>query len=160
MKHIIIEGVDKCGKTTLAKFLSERLKMPIKKFSAPMNGNPFDEYADFLLNEKVPHIIDRCYMSELAYGPVKRGSSYISQIKKQVLEEAIKGKAVGIWCWDDTEKIAARFDADGETFTRKSEISQLQGKFDSEIDKSALEWFMYRIGDSMERVEGWCMASK
>lgn len=156
-KHIIIEGVDKCGKTTLAKFLSEKLKMPIKKFSAP-DKNPFDEYINFLLNENTPHIIDRCYMSELAYGPAKRIVSYINHLEKQVLETAIMDSVTGIYCYDTTENIEKRFDTDGETFISKRDIDPIRNNYDQELETSLVTWLSYKIGDSMDFVAGFCKA--
>jgi len=146
-KHIIIEGMDKTGKSTLAKRLSEEFGIPIKKFSAPTDNKALQEYAAFLLNEKVPHIIDRCYMSELAYGPVKRGSSQISQLMKQMLETAVKDNVIGIYCYDSSDAIKHRFDEDGETETRKSEVDQIVANYNRELDSSLINWLSVSMDD-------------
>lgn len=142
VKHIIIEGVDKTGKTTLANELSRIFGMPIKKFSAPKDGRAFESYADFLLNEKTPHIIDRCYMSELAYGPVVRGTSQVSPLQKQLLETAIEGSVICLYCYDTEEAIAGRFDTDKEEYTSKGQIARLLKEYDEQLDKSKLNWLM------------------
>lgn len=150
--HIIIDGIDKTGKSTLARHLSKKLNMPIKKFSAP-DKNPLMEYAEFIINKKRPHIIDRCYLSELAYGPVKRGKSYINKTEQFMLEAAIRERGCFcIYAVDLKSKITERFDKDKETFLKKSEIPAILEAFDLALKRSILDWTHYAIGDSMDQL--------
>lgn len=148
MSHIILEGLDRTGKTTLAQHLSKELKMPIKKFSAP-TINPFGEYCEFVLHETTPHIIDRCYLSEIAYGPVKRGGSYIKALDQKIFEILCLYKGVkGIYCSDNKESIETRFKLVGESYITPDEIKPIQINYDLAIERSLLPWIPYTIGDS------------
>lgn len=62
--HIIIEGPDGAGKSTLAKSLADRLDMNILKMTAN-GGQSVPEYLQKLACDGV--IIDRCWVSEQIY---------------------------------------------------------------------------------------------
>lgn len=160
--HIILEGLDKVGKTTLANFLSEQLKMPIKKFSAPKEGeSPFVQYSEFLVNESRPYIIDRFYMSELAYGPVKRGFSEIDNVRKALLESMCKEiNTFNVYCHAPVKDIEARFTTDKETFLTVDEIKPIAENFLKEIETSKLVWRSYQIGDSMQNISDFYITSR
>ena len=153
MGHIIIEGLDKTGKSTLARFLSEKTGMPVKKFSAPKEGEePFNDYASFFVDGK-PSVIDRCHLSEMAYGPVFRGSSSIDEARQYALEElAISAGAVGVYCEAEKEELVKRFEEDGEDFVKPGQIEELQAGFEKALSTSRLKWVRYRAGDDMDKV--------
>jgi len=153
--HIVIEGPDKAGKSTLAKFLSEELGLPIMKFSAPEAGqNPFDQYIGFLAQAQTPHILDRFYMSELTYGPLKRAGTSINDPKKFLIEAALKGMgAMCILASDGEQTLIERMEQDGETFLKKEEVLPLLNLFDKEIGSSILHWKKYKVGDSMAQIK-------
>src|SRR3989338_4886641 len=75
---IIIEGIDKSGKSHLAQYLSKTFNLPIFKFSIPKE-DPYIEYMSFLLKQTKPCILDRSYLGELIYGPIKRGKSGLNE---------------------------------------------------------------------------------
>lgn len=153
MPHIIIDGLDKTGKSTLARFLSEKTGMPIKKFSAPEKGqDPTSEYAEFLAAGE-PSIIDRMWLSEMAYGPVMRGESFVDQSRQALLEEmARRSGSHVIYAYASEEELRKRFDADNETFTRKDQIESILAGYERAILTSRLTWIRYTIGDDMEAV--------
>lgn len=150
--HIILEGCDKTGKTTLANYLSKELGMPIKKFSAPTpTEDPLMNYAAFLVAETTPHIIDRFYLSELAYGPVKRGKSSITIVGKRLIEALIKEvDCMAIYCQRDPDHIMADFIKDNETFLTSDDILPILNQYQVELDSSTLHWNYYKIGDKMQ----------
>lgn len=151
--HIVIDGMDKTGKSTLVRYLSEKLNLPVKKFSAP-EGDPFLEYVHFLSSTQQPHIIDRFYLSELAYGPVMRGKSQINENQKAFLEGALLGmNALCIYAWDHVPLIKARFIADGETFIKPDDIEAVMDIMKKEVEESRLRWVPYQIGDSMNIIK-------
>jgi len=82
---IIIEGVDKAGKTTLAKTLSEKLGWPIEKFGIP-NGDPIPGYIDRLKNISAPVIFDRFIYGEVPYSIVKKRERYMQSTELTVLD--------------------------------------------------------------------------
>lgn len=153
MGHIIIEGLDKTGKSTLARHLSEKLGMPIKKFSAPEGGaDPTLEYAEFLVTAE-PCIVDRCYMSEMAYGPVVRGVSHIDLSRQSLLEELVlrRGGSM-VYCDADEEALRDRFEADGETFLKPGQIAAVKANFEEALNDTKLEVIRYTVGDDMDAV--------
>lgn len=152
-KFIIIEGLDKTGKSTLAQFLSEKTGMPIKKFSAPEAGeDPYTQYEDFFLQNK-EGIIDRCHLSEMAYGPVFRGKSSINEGKQYLLEEwLLMTGVVGVYCEAEKEVLVKRFEEDGEDFIKPEQIEAVQEGFEKALTTSRIPWLCYSVGDDMEAI--------
>lgn len=119
---IIIEGPDGSGKTTLANYLSESMGFPIVHRSTPKTQEEKDtmmkSYEDDIASGK--NIIwDRCFYSEMVYGPIKRDQSYIDLMGMLSLE--IKLQSVGamiVYCTDDTLKLWERCKARGETYVK------------------------------------------
>ena len=74
---LILEGIDKCGKTTFAN----RFKDAIIKHSTKDDDavKVLEEYAK-LSTEKLV-ILDRSFLSEMCYGPVYRGEMNITPAK-------------------------------------------------------------------------------
>lgn len=150
--HIIIEGIDKVGKTTLAIELAKRLYMPIINRMKPRD-TIYQECMDFLNTADQGYIIDRLHISELAYGPVKRGKIRFTPTEFQNIEGKCKGlNTFNIFCSDSLENIKARCERMGEDFITGPEIAQVQENFFKEIPKSELEWHRYTIGDSIDEL--------
>lgn len=89
---IIIEGPDGAGKTTLAEKISRQTKYPIIHQSQPKSEEEkkrmLGEYIQIIRSNKNA-IFDRCWYSEMAYGPVMRGESAISYPGMYELEELL-----------------------------------------------------------------------
>lgn len=121
--------------------------MPIKKFSAPQKGvDPYDEYLDFIMNEKKPHILDRFFLGELVYGPIKRGKSALDLHKKRIIELACLARGTfNIYTCDNPKKIELRFQTDGETFLTPEDIRPIIYGYQREVETSALNWYWYTI---------------
>ena len=154
MAHIIIEGLDKTGKSTLARFLAEKTGMPIKKFSNPGPGEDAAvEYAEFVVSSQ-SCIVDRMHLSEMAYGPVFRGESTVDASVQRVIEGLLakRGSTIGVYCYADDEDLKARFKADGEDFVSDTDIPALVEGFKAALSTSRMSWVMYKVGDDMEKV--------
>ena len=151
--HIVIEGLDKTGKSTLARFLSERLGMPIKKFSNPGAGEDAAvEYAEFIVSSQAC-VVDRMHLSEMAYGPVMRGESTVDENVQRVIEGLLaKRGSVGVYCSAEYDDLVARFKADGEDFIKPEDIVAIKNGFDSALSTSTMKWIEYRVGDDMEAI--------
>ena len=89
---IIIEGPDGADKTTLAEQISRQTKYPIIHRTKPKNEEEkkrmMGEYLQTIRSGK-NMIFDRCWYSEMAYGPVMRDSSVISYPQMYELEEQL-----------------------------------------------------------------------
>lgn len=144
-RHIIIEGIDKTGKSTLAKYLSKKFNLPIKKFSAP-DGNPYNDYLDFIKNETKPHIIDRFYLGELVYGPVKRGKSWLTPENVKTLElECFRQETFNILTDADIQITGQRFIQEKENFLQQADIEPIMRLYRETSFYSRLIWTPYRI---------------
>lgn len=147
MSLVLIEGCDKCGKSTLARELYGRYGVPIVKFSQP-KGDPFVEYMEFLQKhgqKRRGHaILDRFYLGELVYGPIKRGGSAISEEQARAIEDYLKTlNAVGIWASNTEENVVSNFRKDGESFLLESEAKAVLSGYEREVAKSSLTWLPY-----------------
>ena len=91
--HIIIDGSDNLGKTTLLNSLSKQLDLPILKMpnmKKYIKNGDVEEFSR-LFNEtiiqfaKYPFLMDRCYTSSLVYNEIfKRGGDmlYLEEIEQ------------------------------------------------------------------------------
>lgn len=76
---IIVTGCDNTGKSSLVKFLSKELDMPVaKRFpdGPPKTKDQWDEwywYCERAFNDPEDKIYDRLFIDEFVYGPVMRG---------------------------------------------------------------------------------------
>lgn len=81
---VVIEGVDKAGKSTLAERLKRELGWNIVHFGKP-GPKPANEYAEFLkYGENM--ICDRFYVGELVYGPLLRGKHSMTALEIITIE--------------------------------------------------------------------------
>ena len=95
--QIIIEGIDRCGKTTLANELSKVLNLDIYPRKTDVEydklecGNVFNDYLKLFSNANLKsYIFDRAYYSEYVYGVLDRNYNiaaskiYVSAIEQML----------------------------------------------------------------------------
>ena len=117
---IIIEGPDGSGKTTLAEQISKQTKFPIVHRSQPKTEeekkNMMGTYL-LAIKEHKNVIFDRCWYSEMAYGPVMRDESIISYPEMYALERALaRGGAILIHCTGPEPTLWMRCQNRGEEY--------------------------------------------
>ena len=118
---IVLEGIDKSGKTTLANYFATQ-GYKIIKCSAP-TGDPYREYAEKILNADDNTVFDRLLWGEMVYGKIKRGGSLLDDNKFNNLELLLKARnATLIYCSADVNFLKAKFKSENETFTLENEI--------------------------------------
>ncbi len=83
--HVLLDGIDGCGKSTLAEELRGRYGFGYVKFGIP-DEHPMDYWFRQLREVQGPVVIDRMHLSEEAYGPVFRGGSALSQLDLWIVE--------------------------------------------------------------------------
>jgi thymidylate kinase len=117
---IIIEGPDGSGKTTLANTIAHQTGYPVVHRSQPKNDEEkkqmMQSYIDTIKAGK-NCIFDRCWYSEMVYGPVMRDASVISYPEMYELERMLaKRGALIIYCTDDYGVLWQRATKRGEDY--------------------------------------------
>lgn len=90
-KIIILEGIDRAGKSTFAKWLVDNKSFESYHFGKP-NGNAFVNYVDFFFNVVEPNIdnknfvVDRYMYGEFVYAPVYGRKTCMDYHKLRFLE--------------------------------------------------------------------------
>ena len=145
---IILEGENKCGKTTLANYLSKKLNaydFKYKKFNQP-KGDPYIEYLSFLKRARGNYIIDRFHWGELVYGPIYRGKSQLSE--KQFINIEMKLQALNtvvVYCHDKSKNIEKRFIEDNERWARIELIGHVLDRYHGIQQKTILPVIQHQI---------------
>ncbi len=119
---IILEGPDGSGKTTLAEKLSRQTAWPVVHRSFPKTdeekANMMQFYKDTIKLGK-NFIFDRCWYSEMAYGPTMRDKSVISYPEMYELEKMLaKRGAILIYCTDKPDVLWRRCTKRGEDYVQ------------------------------------------
>lgn len=117
---IIIEGPDGSGKTTLAENLSKQTGYPVVHRSQPKSEEEkrqmYQSYVDIIDTGKNV-IFDRCWYSEMVYGPVMRDASVITYPAMYAIEQKLaKHGALIIYCTDKPKTLWRRATSRGEDY--------------------------------------------
>lgn len=133
---IILEGPDGSGKTTLANQLSRQTGYPIvhrvKPETEEEKQQMLDEYVKAIRTNK-NIIFDRCWYSEMAYGPVMRDKTYISYPGMYELERRLsRVGALLIYCTGSKTMLWDRCKQRGEEYiTAWENFSAICDNFDT-----------------------------
>jgi len=125
---IFVEGYDNTGKTTLAHILAEKLDR--QYVSGRDHTAGLFPVAMELLETGMPHKVqDRCFISELVYGPLCRGKAGVSYREAQILLDWLKeNKAIIIFCDRADEKVLETLDERPQfDWAKKAAIQVMSG---------------------------------
>ncbi|MEU9126147.1 hypothetical protein AB0C96_41155 [Streptomyces sp. NPDC048506] len=92
-KTLVLEGCDGVGKTTLATRLAAEHGFTITH--SPRTPDHLDLVNRYraLLDQPGPLLLDRCFLSELVYGPLLRGHSRLTWSQAIDLAEAVVNRS-------------------------------------------------------------------
>ena len=141
---LILEGVDRAGKTTIGYELSRLLKIPIYKGSSPHNLSlPFymeteisqTIFHDFLYKTKYSIILDRAYPSEYVYSTVYKRKTNRKMLHK--LDIKFRDlNTVLIYVHADYNVLKSRFTT--ERKVRTSKIRSIANEYDKFLESTKL----------------------
>lgn len=150
--NIIVEGENKCGKSTLARHIVS-LGFKYIKVSQPGPLGAFKEYSDILskLEKGGDYVLDRFYIGEQVYGPIYRGSSSLSREQIMEIEKRLSQiNAIVVYCYDSEKNIAKRFIKDGEEFADIKKIGEALQLFEKEIKRSILPVYRHKMNTKLD----------
>lgn len=90
---IILDGADQSGKSTLAERLGKLIQTNYYHYDPPKNVHDWvKEYTKFLKYETkdAKVLVDRCYLSEMVYGPIFRTHSGVDSVAKMEIENILQ----------------------------------------------------------------------
>lgn len=138
---IILDGIDKCGKSTLARKLASKYKAKLIHISTPKTDDPFNEYVSLInsLDPNRSYVFDRLYLGECAYGEIYRKKSGLTAMQQYYLElMLLKFNPTLIYCWLDYNELAWNFHKDKEESTNLIDVPRLDKLFRTAFKRSIL----------------------
>ena len=157
MSIIILEGVDKVGKSTLASKLCEEFNCELIKTSQPKTNNAAKEYIKKIksLNKTKNYLFDRFYLGEMVYGKIYREKTLDDKNFKLIEAKLNKLNSVLIYCWQEHNVIAQNFIRCKETFTNIEDIEKIDFLFRDNLYKTKLPllYWNYKINNFQQIIE-------
>jgi len=144
---VILEGVDKTGKTTVANDLRNILGWPIIKHSQPKPPvTAYEEYNATLDRVTEPFIADRFHLGEAVYGPLYRGTQTPANDVVIPFEMRLHVRgALLIFMTDKAEPIKARWREHKEDFAQEDMLRKMLLAYESEYEASLLPKLRLRL---------------
>ena len=151
--HVILTGIDRSGKSYLAKELSKNLYLPVVNKLCPKN-NIFIECVDFLVDTPIPTIVDRFHIDEQVYGPVLRGSSRFDFRQYRIIDLLmLMMDTVNIFCYDKAENVKERLKRSFERqLITESQVENILTRYQDAMLESPLDWIPYTIGTDLSTI--------
>lgn len=150
---IIIEGVDKAGKTTLAQTLLLQFGHPVKHFGVP-TGDPIPEYIKELEEQDKIAIYDRFLFGEVPYSIVKKRTRYMKYLELRVLDLMLQSRPhLVVYCRPMREAILARIKELGDDYIAAHEAMALYDEYDEMFSAVKTPYVMMYSGKESEYLE-------
>ena len=112
---IVFEGCDGAGKTTLATAAAERTGATLIHSTLTPPGTDLPTAYSDLLNQPGRLVFDRCFLSELVYGPIYRGHARLTyQHMTALVRKVIDRRGVFVHVTAPAAEIRRRLAARGE----------------------------------------------
>ena len=155
---ILVEGVDKSGKSSLIKELSQLLNYPIIKNSyKPRERSPefiagvyAGIYRSLLSCYTGDIILDRSHITEVVYGRVIRDYDALLIKNWYIFEQNhLQSKAVLFYMTASEDRLKERFERENEEYVKVGQIRRLQAAYSKYIGLSSLSTFQLSSENSM-----------
>lgn len=152
--RIIVEGVDKSGKSTIIEKMKNQFEygIAIKNMIKPRDKSPketkrilkiYEEIAEMSKFPDLDHvfILDRYYQSEIVYS-ILRGNDRLTEKDfldwTKNLENKLKHDTLLVLVETDAETVAERFRKCKEDFVKEDQIKMLQDRYNQVFEMSTL----------------------
>lgn len=140
---IIVEGVDKGGKSTLAAKLAKQYNLQIKNFGIP-DGDPTLRYEKELKLVKEPMIYDRFFHGEIPYSIVKKRTRYIFGFELRMLELMLASiPHVVIHVRPSVKTLESRFRANPDPYIHIGEAYKILEEYDHVFEHSISTTYLW-----------------
>ena len=141
---IIVEGLDRCGKSTVTRALLRLLPNWSYRHHTKPPMSPYGYFAGFIADARPQVIVDRVHWSEPVYGKTFRGESGLTRIDYLKLDlMCLAQDAKIIYMEDETEAIRSRWDGN-EMFPAEG-IEKLKAEYEDVILNSKLPYIRARL---------------
>lgn len=166
--NIVIEGIDKAGKSTICNDIRESLA-PLIPVTFKLTKKPYDDkmftqqmiarlYRELIgqtqheWNKDLIFLFDRCYPSEMVYS-YKRGYEAMQSEEYLTLDHQLadEQKTLLVYCEATPEVIKARFKKDKEEYAKDSEVERILERYEQFLKWTSLSYI--RINSQTERGE-------
>lgn len=139
---LILEGIDKCGKSTFAsRFGDQATIIHCTKYDDMMQV--LKEAISLSKNRLV--ILDRNFLSEMCYGPVYRGNSCITPAKMMRIKKWLSGVQHCILYFDRPKDELKQYDMNDEFEKDAEKLMQVQKRYEDYIKKYRNAFNIYQI---------------
>ena len=152
MSRIIIEGVDKSGKSTIIEKMKNQFErgLAIKNMIKPKDASDEEtrritDMYDHILRisscPEVTYILDRFYQSEIVYSDLRGNDRFKDANFMEIVEDWEKNIAkdtLFVLLETDPEIVAERFKTCGEDFVKEDQIRMLQARYNKCFEMSKL----------------------
>ena len=146
MSLILIEGIDRSGKSTLAKLVAIHMSCGVKHCSKPKTNDPFQEYL-MMYDETRKYrnlVLDRSHLGEYVYSNLWRGGCRITNHEFRQLDNlASLQSAIVIHAYASVEDIIDRCRKVGEDLLKPDQIEKCLQLFEIAIKNTTLPVYKY-----------------
>lgn len=149
---IVLEGPDLAGKSTIAShlksFYHDRQHRPVEviKISQPVESEGIDLFVEYVqqiygaytktvMEPDLVVIFDRLHIGEWVYGPRKRANSKLSWAQIVAIDDMLDSiGAHKVFVSQPIPELMKRFDARGEDFVTKAELTDIAKHYMAILD--------------------------
>lgn len=140
---LILEGIDKCGKTTFAQKFKNCATIKHSTKLEDATAVLLDAVKRVKLGEFV--ILDRSFLSEMCYGPVYRGEMRITPAKFMQICKALKGIDYCILYFSRPEGQHEEYDANDEFEKEPDKLAMVEARYKDYIARYKNRFNIYEI---------------
>jgi thymidylate kinase len=165
--HVILEGPDCSGKTTIARFLESEHGYRYHHEGVPASADGDDllrYYTDVLLAQKHSTVFDRFIFGETVYGPILRGEAKITPEHLRLFERVRRARnVISVVCLPSLENVVLprwRERLDRELIKDEGTMRRVYAAYHNRVDEfdhllSILRIPRWMLAPRRQLPEGW-----